>query len=333
MVDARRLAFSPGKFAPAWWLPGGHAQTVYGGRLRPVPPLTLRTEQWLMGDGQPVRVDVADARDANAPSLVVLHGLESACDAANVRGMLKVGTARGWAAFAPSFRGCSGVPLQVTKSYHAGYIDDLEDVLLKVSELRPRAPIVLVGISLGGNVTLKMLGSSARLPSSLKAACTVSSPFRLQACTAALDGFDPMVRIYRTLFLRDIRAKVRHYRAAFPGRLGNVDHTMITSFTSFDQHISTRATGSASVEEYWANHSSERFLPAIRIPVLLINADDDPLVPGATIPIDVIADQPLLHLSRHARGGHVAFIAGGPAAPRFFAEEEAGRFFDQVLAL
>ncbi|MEW5849675.1 MAG: alpha/beta fold hydrolase [Myxococcota bacterium] len=332
----RRVPFTAGRFLAPWWLPEGHSQTVFGGKLRMVPRVSFSMERWTMPDGEVIRADRATPHTPvtdETPTLLVLHGLEGSSDAPYVRGMMRAGLKQGWHVEAVCFRGCGGLELSTPKSYHAGFTEDLEECVRRLGAERPRSPLMMVGYSLGGNAMLKMLGGvwGEKPPAHVVGACTVSSPFDLEQCAVALDAWHPMVIIYRERFLLSMRGKARAYKKQFPGRIDDIDIGGLTTFKKFDDIISARVTGDGNAETYWRNQSSRRFLDGIRVPTLLLNAHDDPLVPGHTVPVEQIAKQPALYLSLHRSGGHISFTWGTPTRPRNFAEEEAVRFFRAVL--
>ncbi|MDQ6676572.1 MAG: hydrolase, partial [Acidobacteriota bacterium] len=72
-------------------------------------------------------------------------------------------------------------------------------------------------------------------------------------------------------------------------------------------------------ERYYATQSSNQFLSRIRIPALLIAAQDDPLIPFAMYRDARPEANPLIQTNYPAHGGHLGFLARH--APRFWADE------------
>ena len=85
------------------------------------------------------------------------------------------------------------------------------------------------------------------------------------------------------------------------------------------------------MDDYYARSSSGQFLPRIRVPTLLIHAEDDPFVPEYVIPREAIRANPYLTAVITQHGGHVGFVAGQPGRPQFWAEAEAARFVVEML--
>src|SRR3569833_3193097 len=107
----------PSRFQPAWWLRGGHAQTIWPTLLRPRVRLPVRRERVLLADGDFIDVDWAGEM---GPIVIVLHGLAGSIDSHYARGMLRAFARRGWRGALLHFRGCSGEPNRLPRSYHAG---------------------------------------------------------------------------------------------------------------------------------------------------------------------------------------------------------------------
>jgi len=126
-------------YAPARWLRGGHAMTVFASVARPFPRPRARRERWELPDGDFVDVDrYAPSRAApGAPLLLVLHGLEGSSRAPYVRGLVALALARGVGAAALNFRGCSGVPNRLARSYHSGETADLAAALDRLAAEAP----------------------------------------------------------------------------------------------------------------------------------------------------------------------------------------------------
>jgi predicted alpha/beta-fold hydrolase len=319
--------FQPRPFRPAAWLPGAHAQTIAGRFLRRGAGVEYRRERMETEDGDFVDLDFAAvpgvaAPPRDAPLAVVVHGLEGSSRSTYVLETCRALWEVGIRSVALNFRSCSGEPNRAARFYHAGDTADLAHVL---DRLRGRAPAFgAVGFSLGGNVLLKYLGERGG-ESAVRAAAAVSVPYDLMAGARHLEG-SRMGRFYTSVFLRSLRRK-------FSGKAGQIgaaaDAARVRaarSFREFDDAATARLHGFRDVADYYGRSSSGQFLPAIRVPTLLVQAADDPFVPPAAIPRDAVLANPSLTGVFVERGGHVGFIAGTPRAPEFWAEREAARF-------
>lgn len=316
-------------FTPAPWLPGPNAQTVFANLWRPPSGLRPRRERWELPDGD--FLDLDRHGDPDGPTAVVLHGLEGSSRAPYVRRMVAALQALGLSAVAVNFRGCSGAMNRLPRLYHSGETTDLDRVVRRLAAERPGRPLAVTGFSLGGNVAAKWLGErGADLPAEVRAGAVISVPFDLSACALAIDGPGFWPFVYRERFLRMLRRKALAKARAFPALLDAAAIPRIRTFAAFDEQVTSRLHGFAGARDYWSRSSSGPFLAGVRVPLLLLSADDDPMVPTGSLPRP--GQNPHLTVEVTRGGGHVGFVAGPPWGFRFHAEPRAAAFVAAALA-
>ena len=71
-----------------------------------------------------------------------------------------------------------------------------------------------------------------------------------------------------------------------------------------------------TADNYYRTQSSNQFLEQIRIPTLLVQSKDDPMVPFAMYRHAALAQNPCLRLVAVEHGGHLGFLAR--RGPRFW---------------
>jgi predicted alpha/beta-fold hydrolase len=320
------------RFQRAAWLPGPHLGTVYASVARPLPRPRFRRERWDLPDGDFLDVDRLDGPRPGAPLLVISHGLEGNSGASYVRGLAAAAARRGLAVAAWNFRGCSGEPNRLLRQYHSGDTGDLATVVGRLADEAPGRTLLLAGFSLGGNQLVKWLGERGDdLPGAVRSAVAVSVPFDLALCAAALDGPGFWPWVYRERFLRRLRGKALRKAAQHAGRIDAAAVRRATTFAAYDGLVTAPLHGFASAEDYWTRSSAARFVGRVRRPLLLLSADDDPLVPAISLPVDAARDNPAVTMEVTSGGGHVAFVSGTPWRPVFWAEERAVDFLVRSL--
>jgi predicted alpha/beta-fold hydrolase len=312
------------------WLRGRHAQTVWGSLVRLPIRLPLAHQRWELPDGDFIDVDVL-AADADAPVVVVCHGLEGSSKAGYVRGLLRDLRAGGVGAVAINFRSCSGELNRLPRFYHSGDTGDLAFVVDKLRAAHPGRAIGLAGFSLGGNVVAKYLGERGdAVPPEVRAAAVVSVPFDLALCARSLDGDDLMARVYRGRFLRRLRAKLVD-KARTHATLPVAEARLVRTLRDWDHHVTAPLHGFASAEDYYARSSAGPLLPSVKRPLLILAAEDDPFVPPEALPRAAAAGNPFLQLEISREGGHVAFVHGPPWSTRRHAERRAAEILVEKL--
>ena len=294
--------------------------------FRPARAFPLRRERIELDDGDFLDLDWSPA--AQGPVVLVLHGLEGSSDSPYARGMLETAHAHGWRGVVMHFRGCSGEPNRLPRSYHSGDTRDLAQVV-RILRARHDVPVLTaVGYSMGGNVLLKWLGEQgASVP--LVAAVAVSVPYTLSLAAERLAR--GLSRVYQRRLLDDLRAKLSR---KFSGGTSAIDLEQAHSsrnFWEFDDRVTAPLHGFKDVHDYYTRSSSRQYLANIGIPTLMLHAEDDPFMTPQALPSgDELSPSTRLEVS--AAGGHVGFIHGRlPWRPRYWLEERIPAFLESHL--
>ena len=309
----------------------GNASTLYPSLFRTSPvlpePVTGRIE---LEDGDFLDYDLHRSRTGKARGLVVIsHGLEGNSRRKYVLGMALTATNLGFDAACWCQRGCSGEPNRLERSYHSGETGDLHAVLTHCLNAGGYDRAALVGFSMGGNQILKYLGEDpAKVPSEVRGAVTFSTPCDLDGCELMLAL--PSRRLYFHYFMRGLSQKVREKAAMFPDRVdvGLLDG--IRTLRDFDDRFTAPTNGFRDGSDYYARCSSLQFLPDIKIPALVVNAQDDPFMSPSCYPVSAAESNPNLHLEMPKYGGHVGFVLTN-SGNVYWSEKRAGQFLAQTL--
>ena len=290
-------------FVPAWWLPGPHLQTLWPSLLRRRPPLTLERQRLELADGD--FVDLSWSGPADGPLVLVLHGLEGSPRSHYAAGLLDLLPRSGYRTCLLHFRGCSGEPNRLPRSYHSGDTGDLDTVARHLHATHGRHIHAAVGFSLGGNVLLKWLGEvGGEAP--VERAAAVSVPYVLDDAARRLHL--GLSRFYERHLLHGLREKFRAKFRHMPCPLA-VDVARLKSFRRFDDRVTAPLHGFDGVDDYYGRSSSRQYLRDIQVPTLLLHAADDPFMFPHTVPVaEELAACVELELAPH--GGHVGFVAG-----------------------
>jgi len=243
--------------------------------------------------------------------LILVHGLEGSSSSGYARSMVHAALQRGWVAHRFNMRGCGGADDLAVTGYHAGQTSDLL-AFLRERRKASSLPIFLIGFSLGGNVALKLageLGESAQ--ELLTGVCAVSTPIDLAACVAALG--QPRNFIYQNRFLDRLKDRIRRKNRQAPD-VYTLEHLpKIKTIEDFDDHYTARLFGFGTAANYFRTQSANQFLERIRVPTLLVQSKDDPLVPFRVFDHPAIRSNPYLALLAVEHGGHLGFLSRGKA--------------------
>jgi hypothetical protein len=286
------------------WVRNPHLNTLYAALFREVP-ISYERERIHTTDGDFLDLDwLAEGRDR---LVVVLHGLEGDTGRPYMKGLARLFYESGWDVLAMNFRGCSGEPNRLLRTYHMGETDDLVLVLRHALRKYAYPMLALVGFSLGGNVTLKYLGEGRRdIPASLMGAVAISVPTHIQSASREIHRWHNL--LYRYNFMLRLSAKMRVKSLQFPDQY-RPPKRFFHTFKGFDDHFTAPVHGFANAYDYWEQTSSQRYLPHLAHPVLLINARDDTFLSDQCYPRRLAGESRHLHLEIPERGGHVGFVS------------------------
>jgi uncharacterized protein len=294
-----------------WWLPGGHAQTIWPAlvsrKYSGAVPQYVR-ERWDTPDGDFIDVDIQRADDADARWLVMFHGLEGSSRSQYAEGFAREAAAAGLHFAVPHFRGCSGELNRAPRAYHSG---DYEEIGWILQRLRARsvAPLMVVGISLGGNALLRWAEESGHSAAqTAHAVAAVCSPIDLAAGGHAIGrGFSRLT--YTRMFLASMKPRALAKLDQHPGLFKRERLLAARNLYEFDNVFTAPLHGFAGTEDYWSRASAKPHLRTIRIPTLVLNARNDPFVPAASLPAQHEVG-PHVTLWQPEHGGHVGFAGG-----------------------
>jgi len=277
-------------------------------------------------DWQALTQTVTTTPNANAPALLLFHGLEGASHSRYAQAIGQHFRARGWVVVVAHFRGCSGTPNRLARAYHSGDSEDIGFMLNTVRARLPQARWHAVGVSLGGNALLKYLGEQGDAATWLAAAAAVSAPLDLVAAGENLSrGVNR--KVYGRHFLRSMKAKVLEKAQRFPGAIDVMRLAQARSLRDFDDAYTAPMHGFDGVLDYWRRSSCKPWLPAVQVPTLVLNARNDPFLPEAALPGPDDAS-PALLLHQPATGGHASFVTGSFPGHSGWLPQRLARFFD-----
>ena len=292
------------RYTAPLWLPSGHLQTIYPAIAIAKPAVKFRRERWDAHDGDFVDVDFVDG-EPGKPFVVLFHGLEGSSNSHYARALMAAIAARGWSGAVPHFRGCSGEPNLAPRFYHSGDAQEIDWILRR---LRPRATgrFYAVGVSLGGNALLRWLGESQHEAEIVDAACAVSAPLDLARGGESLSsGFN---MLYTRMFLQTLKPKCLAKLDQFPGLFDRDALLSARDLYAFDNVVTAPLHGYRDTDDYWDRASAKHVLGDITVPTLVLNARNDPFLPGVHLPREA---SPAVTLEYPEHGGHVGFASGG----------------------
>lgn len=300
-----------------WWLPGGDLQTIWPAlharqaSSKNVARVSYRRERWPTPDGDFIDVDWQEVRPGapdSAPLLVLFHGLEGSSQSHYALAFARYAKSCGLAFAVPHFRGCSGELNLAPRAYHSGDFEEIGWILQRL-RLRTQRPLLVVGVSLGGNAVLRWAQEAGNQATQVvSAVASISAPVDLATSGHAIgQGFNRLV--YTRMFLHSMKPKAMQKLAQHPGLFSAQKLLAARTLYEFDNVFTAPLHGFKNTADYWHKASAKPHLARLQVPSLLVNSKNDPFVPSASLPQPgTIGSHVTLWQPRH--GGHVGFAQG-----------------------
>jgi predicted alpha/beta-fold hydrolase len=294
-------------FRPLPLLRNPHVQTVLGA-LVPGPNCPLPDQRHLIrmpdGDRLVLHNNTPLGWKPGDPLALLIHGLSGSHASPNVCRLAALLLARRVRVVRMDQRGAGAGVALARGVYHAGRSDDVRAALVEMHKWSPTSPLLLIGLSLGGALALRLAGEAASLPvPGLTRLVAVSPPIDLPLCSALLSL--PQNRIYEDNFLRDLLIAARQRQRFFPD-LPPLRLPRRLTMRLFDDLYTAPRSGFADALDYYHKASCAALVPNIPIPALILTARDDPFI--AIEPFEKLQVPPhiLVRIVKH--GGHLGFL-------------------------
>jgi predicted alpha/beta-fold hydrolase len=316
-------------FEPYPFLRNPHAQTLAATFLpRRFPRLPRSVSRdFEVEPGSRIRGECHwQAAPPERPTLVLVHGLEGSSESGYMLGLAERAFVAGWNAVRLNQRNCGETETLTPTLYNSGLSGDYRAVLNELIERDTLPRVFFAGYSMGGNLVLKMAGEFAdTAPPQLRGVAGVCPTVDLAKCADALAL--PGNFIYEEHFVRNLKKRIRRKAALFPGKFDLRPLTHVRTVREFDNEITARYCGFRDADDYYARSSALRVAAGIRVPALILTAQDDPFVPFALFSDLALANNASIRVIAPDHGGHCAFVSRYAGDARFWAEACLMEFF------
>ena len=296
-------------FKPLPFLNGGHRQTLaaflFKGK-RPPYRAVQHTFDLDQGDRTILHDDCPAGWPDGGPVALLLHGL-AGCHGSDY--MVRVAdklNRQGVRTFRLDHRGCGAARGMSRGLYHSGKSEDLLAAWGTVRSLCPGSPGAIIGFSLSANIVVKTTGTcgwSTDDTAGPRCVVAVNPPIDLEQCSQALGRRGNW--IYDKHFVKLLVGDVQRRLVDFPS-LPKPWKTPPRTLREFDDLYTAPTAGFDGVADYYARCSGNQFVESIRIPTLILTAEDDPIVPPEAFHNLPSVEGVTVHIA--ASGGHLGYL-------------------------
>ncbi len=296
-------------YQPPKWQFNAHIQTIYPSLFRKIP-VNYKRERVELQDGDFLDLDWSYAGVSRGKKLVIVtHGLEGDSTRHYVTGMIKKFNDNGYDGLGWNCRSCSGEMNRLPRFYHHGDVDDIRFVVNYAINTYQYDEVVLVGFSMGGSMTVRLLGQNPELlPTQVKFGLAVSVPLDLY--TSVYELYKPGRRFYMKRFIDKLGKKIKEKSTQHPQNnlVSYEGYKQIKNFEQFDSRYTAPMFGFKNAHDFYQKAAAKPFLKSIKVHTLVIQAINDPFLSPECLDLGDAENNPNVHLQLLRFGGHVGFM-------------------------
>ncbi|XP_058769985.1 embryogenesis-associated protein EMB8-like isoform X1 [Vicia villosa] len=323
-----------GRYSVTPWLSSPHLQTVFLNFFGRPPVFSYKRQLFTTSDGGTLALDwVINSddsssvvnKDESTPIAILIPGLTSDSSAPYLKHLAYHTAKRGWKVVVSNHRGLGGVPITSDVFYNSGWTEDTRTVVNYLHKENPKAPLFMVGNSVGANILVKYLGEEGE-NTPVAGAVAICSPWDL-LITDRFITRAPVQKFYDKALTGGLQDFAKSHQPIF-SRLGNWEGIMkAISIRDFDDHATRLFAKYETVDTYYRRCSSTPYVKSVAIPLLCISALDDPVCTKEAIPWDECRLNKNIVLATVKHGGHLAFFEGITASSLWWVRA-ANEFLD-----
>jgi len=319
-------------FEPHTLLKNGHAMTIAAAFWPRRFQLPRAEDRLFLLDAESrllARCHWQAGKRQDVPVLVIVHGLEGSSDSNYVLGIAENAFHRGYHVVRMNQRNCGGTEALTPTLYNSGMSGDYRVVFEELCNSDGFRQIFFAGFSMGGNLVTKMAGEYGdAVPEALKGVCAVCPALDLAACADALERRDNF--FYQRHFVRGLMSRYARKAKLFPERYAQNGFGPIRTVREFDDEITAPQFGYHDAQDYYEAVGAKKVISQVRVPMLMITAQDDPFVTYASFLRANITHNPAIRFLASEHGGHCGFISKYSGAERFWVEPQIVDFCDEI---
>ena len=319
-------------FEPHRLLKNGHAMTIAAAFARRHFDLPTAEDRLFQVDPESRilgRCHWQPEKRRDVPVIAILHGLEGSSESNYARGIAEKAFRLGYHAVRLNQRNCGGTESLTPTLYNSGMSADYKAVLEELTNGDGFEQVFFVGYSMGGNLVTKMTGEYGdAAPKALRGVCVVCPAMDLGACADALELRENF--FYQRHFVKGLMARYARKARLFPKRYPKNGFGEVHSVREFDNKITAPHFGYKDAQDYYDAVGAKKVVAQVRVPMLMITAQDDPFVPYELFVRANPAQNQMIRFLTPKHGGHCGFISNYSGDERFWAEQRIVDFCESI---
>lgn len=286
-----------------------HFNTIYAAYLKKHPNPNYERERLFTPDEDFFDVDWIKQNNENC--VLLLHGLMGSSSSSYVRNSADFFSRKGYDVCAINYRNSSGEANKQPYAYHAGFTDDLGQLVTYIKNKSVYKKLIIVGYSLGGSILLNYLCRNKNAEITfISSAVAISSPLYL------LEGAKLLNKLSNKIYMKHFKDQIIESVSEKKEQLEAVginthELSRANNFFEIDSLYTAKVFGFKDAHDYFDKASVLQHLKQLKTPTLLLNAKDDMMLGEKSYPYELASSHPCLYFEATDYGGHLGFNQTG----------------------
>jgi predicted alpha/beta-fold hydrolase len=298
-------------YRPTPWLLGGLWQTVYGMRRRKRSNLLGSEKRVLLPlfDGGEVAFDffLPPTPDRDAPFVIILPTVGATTWEPCTNNFAEAVYRRGWPSAVLNGRGFAGIKFKTPRMGVAIDFEDVRDAVNYVHENYHPPHIFIVGFSMG---SMQAISYASQDNPAVDGVAVVSHSYDCVGSSLVLEK--GLARKYLTpAIMKSIWGRMD--KNPFASEEEKAKCRSLRTLRQFDNAFTAPSRGIPTADEYYSRLKLETKIPQVKVPTLVLGADNDPFVKAEWMPVRAAKESENVALVHSKEGGHVSFLTGWDA--------------------
>jgi len=241
----------------------------------------------------------------NRGLMILLHGWEGSQNSTYVMSHARFLFERGYSIFRLNYRDHGDTHHLNEELFHSARFEEVFDAVRGAIEMAEGMPAFIIGFSLGGNFALRIARQTIIEPVKGLAHIFSVSPVINPVTAAPIVDINPLIKRY---FLKKWTTSLAKKQMIFPELYDFGDLKRFKTVIDLSDHFIPAYSPYNTANEYFeAYRIWPDDLSNCDVPLDIIMAEDDPVLPAADVLALTLSDKTCLHYLPH--GGHNGFFS------------------------
>ena len=280
-----------------------HVSTIYPSAFRKVNGVNYTRERLELSDGDFLDLDWSKSSENNNKLAIFTHGFLGNSTRPYLLGGVKAFNSANYDALAWNHRGLGGENNRFEKITTHGSSDELEAIINYILSKKQYSEVILVGYSKGGNISMKYAGEkSVNIPSEIKKIIAISSPTDLQGSVDVMGKKGFYTERFKTKLLKFLNNRSELIDSQVLREISKMKY--LDDIT--DNYIAPLHNFKDG-RDYYEQCAAMNVIDKIRVPTLILNAKNDPVLSESCAMLDVAKTSDYIFSELPNYGGHCGF--------------------------